>query len=66
MQQHHPLFVYANLTEAALWIALAVAVLFRAKSWPGRALAAALVLFGISDLVETRTGAWYEPWWLLA
>lgn len=24
------------------------------------------VLFGISDLVETQTGAWWRPWWLLA
>ena len=26
----------------------------------------ALVAFGVSDLVETRTGAWWRPWWLLA
>jgi hypothetical protein len=28
--------------------------------------AATLVLFGISDIVEADTGAWYRPWWLLA
>jgi hypothetical protein len=28
--------------------------------------ATASVLFGISDIVETRTGTWYEPWWLFA
>ncbi len=24
-----------------------------------------LILFGLSDLVEARTGAWWRPWWLL-
>ncbi len=27
--------------------------------------AVTLVLFGVSDLVETVTGAWWRPWWLL-
>jgi len=22
------------------------------------------VLFGVSDLIEARTGAWWRPWWL--
>jgi len=22
------------------------------------------LLFGISDLVEVQTGAWWDPWWL--
>jgi hypothetical protein len=21
-------------------------------------------VFGVSDLVEAQTGAWWEPWWL--
>jgi hypothetical protein len=21
-------------------------------------------VFGISDLIESETGAWWEPWWL--
>ena len=25
---------------------------------------ATLLAFGASDLVETSTGAWYDPWWL--
>lgn len=28
-------------------------------------LAGSLVMFGLSDVVEVRTGAWYQPWWLL-
>ena len=33
----------------------------------GRAylLAATFVLFGLSDVVELQTGAWWSPWWLL-
>jgi hypothetical protein len=23
------------------------------------------LLFGLSDLVEAQTGAWWRPWWLL-
>ena len=26
----------------------------------------AFLLFGCSDIVEVRTGAWWRPWWLLA
>jgi hypothetical protein len=28
--------------------------------------AGTFVLFGASDLIEVRTGAWWRPWWLLA
>ncbi|HTD65354.1 MAG TPA: hypothetical protein VK846_02340, partial [Candidatus Limnocylindria bacterium] len=27
-------------------------------------LALTLAVFGGSDLVEARTGAWWKPWWL--
>lgn len=34
---------------------------------PKSLLVAALIFvaFGCSDLVETQTGAWWNPWWLL-
>ena len=32
----------------------------------GYVLAATFVLFGLSDVVELQTGAWWRPWWLLA
>ncbi len=59
-----------NLIEAGFWIVfglgLAIAGLRR-----GRAIAALgllsgtiLCLFGVSDLVESSTGAWWRPWWL--
>jgi len=61
-----------NQIEGVLWIVIA-GVVAVAGWWPGRrqfrslaALAAGiLVLFGASDFVEARTGAWWEPWWLL-
>jgi hypothetical protein len=60
-----PTFIFANYIEAALWAALAVAAVVRRNGRASWTLACALLLFGVSDLVETRTGAWYKPWWLL-
>ncbi len=28
--------------------------------------AVSFILFGLTDFVEMRTGAWWHPWWLLA
>lgn len=61
-----PTFVYANIAEAGLWSALAAVVSLRGRTPLRWWLALALLAFGVSDLVETRTGAWYRPWWLLA
>lgn len=62
---------YFNFAEAALWIVISI-VLFvkRMKSESAEAklqlvAAIAFLLFGLSDLVETQTGAWWRPWWLL-
>lgn len=60
-----PLFVYANYAEAGLWIAIAGVVLLRNRSPAALVLSGALAAFGVSDIVETHTGAWYRPWWLL-
>jgi hypothetical protein len=59
-----------NLIEAGVWFVLAL-VLFtcslrrdkrlRPTFW---LLSVTMVVFGFSDLVEARTGAWWEPWWL--
>jgi hypothetical protein len=59
-----------NAVEAVVWFILAVVVFvagarhadIRRNAWTA---SAALVLFGFSDLVEIRTGAWWRPWWLL-
>lgn len=61
-----PLFVYANYVECGLWAGLGAVTLIKGKGSARLVLAGMLVAFGISDLVETRTGAWYRPWWLFA
>lgn len=66
-------FQLGNTVEALLWWALAVALLVATRRWPPhpvrerliRVLVITLMAFGVSDLVEPRTGAWYSPWWLL-
>ncbi len=64
------LFVSANHIEAGLWILIGLAFLLAAaRTGPRRttclAAAVAFSLFGLSDLIEARTGAWWRPWWLL-
>lgn len=63
-----------NLAEAALWFLIAVILLARfliRSPGPVRPRSAwwlppTFVVFGISDLIEARTGAWWDPWWLAA
>ena len=61
----------ANLGEAALWGLMAAYFLLRFCRANGAlrrvfgSLAIAFFLFGISDLIEARTGAWWRPAWLL-
>ncbi len=62
-----------NYLEALLWFSIAMILLWRVLFGPtppdkrGIALcaSAAFLLFGISDLIEVRTGAWWRPIWLL-
>lgn len=60
-----------NSFEAIFWIAIGI-VVFR-KSWQshrrhrlGVTAAVWFVLFGISDIFEVFSGAWWRPWPLLA
>lgn len=65
------LTVIGNRVEAGLWFVIAAGFLIRA--WRTAAghrrlagiLALAFLAFGISDLIEARTGAWWRPLWLL-
>jgi len=63
-------FRLANFIEAGLWITLGGGFLLAAIFKPAArsacvGTAVALIAFGISDIVETSTGAWWRPWWLL-
>lgn len=65
------LTVIGNLIEAGLWLVFAIAfgVMAGRASGPKRRLwailAGAFFVFALSDVVESRTGAWWRPWWLL-
>jgi len=65
------MFVNANLAEAVLWSSIGIGFLIAGVRHARRRrflwiLAAAFVTFGVSDVIESRTGAWWRPWWLLA
>ena len=60
-----------NLIEAGVWFLLALILFVHALRSEKRlwrtlfVLVVTLAIFGCSDLVESRTGAWWKPWWLL-
>ena len=59
-----------NLIEAGLWGTIAAVMAVRALFENPEIrrlfvlLAIAFAAFGLSDVVESRTGAWWRPWWL--
>ena len=61
-----------NLIEAIFWSVVGLVVMVRAwlqGAEPRRIGIIAgvwFIAFGLSDLIEIRTEAWYRPWWLLA
>lgn len=65
------LTVTGNQIEAILWFVFSAGFVIRAvRTTRGhRRLAVILTLaflaFGVSDLIEARTGAWWRPAWLL-
>ena len=67
-QEPFPLHRVYNQFEAGLWflIALVLVVCYRRRlPQPWRwLLPAAFALFGVSDVIELDTGAWWRPWWL--
>jgi len=62
---------HGNLLEAGLWVLVAIVLLVRMRLSDRRfrrafgLLAATFLVFGISDVIEARTGAWWRPFWLL-
>ena len=65
-------FQILNYIEAAVWCCIAAIALILALRASGAARSDAvlwaitLILFGASDVMESQTGAWWRPWWLLA
>ena len=59
----HAVFNYA---EAGLWFVIALVLTVRLRMRrPWRWLVpVAFGCFGVSDLIEVQTRAWWEPWWL--
>ena len=59
---------YSNYAEAGLWLLVAgvslKAAIDRGHHRAGWLLFVTLIAFGLSDVVETTTGAWWRPWWL--
>jgi hypothetical protein len=64
-------FRYSNYAEAGLWTAIGLGFLAKSVRVQGRTrtpcliAAVALLAFGVSDVVEAHSGAWWHPWWLL-
>ena len=60
-----------NLIEAGFWLVFGIGLVIGGtrRGWAIARLAlllgTILLLFGVSDLVEANTGAWWRPWWLL-
>jgi hypothetical protein len=60
-----------NVAEAVLWFVLAAVIAWRSLRSErrvrtcARIAALTFVAFAVSDLIESKTGAWYRPLWLL-
>jgi uncharacterized membrane protein len=65
------LHALGNKIECVIWAIIALGFLVRSFSLQdyrrnlAYICAISFFLFGLSDLVEVKTGAWYNPWWLL-
>lgn len=62
-----------NTIEAGLWFSISIALLLiwifnRSNKSYGLITVVssiAFIAFGVSDLIEAKTGAWWKPFWLL-
>lgn len=59
-----------NLGEAGLWFAISTVIAWKLRNSPHTAkfnwlLPPTFIVFGISDFIESRTGAFWDLWWLL-
>ena len=59
-----------NWVEIFLWCV--IGIVFTARSFKSKFRSQALtagitfIIFGITDIIEIQTGAWWDPWWLFA
>ncbi len=58
-----------NICEGSLWLLIGFVITIRfARKRPVRSfywlLPAAFIVFGVSDFIESKTGAFWRPWWL--
>jgi hypothetical protein len=64
------IYVKGNYIEAVIWVCFAIGFAITAAKASGQIrihrLIATLTFFGfgLSDIVEVQTGAWWRPWWL--
>jgi len=79
-QGYEAIFVYGNLAEAMIWFGFSLRYWLKSKQgrplqanlqrqiWKQqicRWISVDFLAFGVSDLVEIDTQAWWRPWWLL-
>jgi hypothetical protein len=57
-----------NYIEAIFWISIGITYLYFANTKTSKLyfffVALTFITFGISDIVEANTGAWWKPLWL--
>jgi hypothetical protein len=59
---------FYNHIEFYIWLVVGIVcflLYWKKAKFCSSILLLTFMAFGISDLVEMRTGAWYRPWWLL-
>lgn len=61
-----------NSVEAVIWVSIGLLLLVGLKKGATSsskqdavALSVLFIMFGVSDVVEIFSGAWWRPWWLL-
>lgn len=65
------MFEIINDVEAVFWFIIGLVFLARGMMATVTyrryclIVGVAFMLFGVSDVVEAHTGAWWRPWWLL-
>ncbi len=68
-QEPFPLHRVFNQFEAGFWFLIAVLLLLLYRRRLPRPwvwlLPLTFAVFGVSDVIEVQTGAWWRPWWLL-